>query len=120
MRIPLGYRAVWAGEEYEASPAGQTVRLYAEGPIPGFAPIKSDRYLRIVPAAEVERFWHVRTVAQLDGLRVVLLASYDGHVLVEYVDDPVRAADGVIRMESGVYWRWVEAEALRGVREVRV
>lgn len=120
MRVMLGYRAMWAGEEYEASPAGQTVRLYAKGPVPGFAPIKSDRYLRIVPAAEIERFWHVRMVAQVDGVRVVLLAGHDGHVLVEYVDDPDRTVEGVIRMEPGVYWRWVEAGALHGVREVRV
>ena len=117
-----GYRARWRGGDYPASPDGDLLRLYTATPVPGFEQVRTGRYRCLVPAAEVEWFGYVRTVATLRGEPVVLVAERDGRVLVEYLGP---AADGPAwwgasrPAEPGVYRVWAVSSELRDVRQER-
>ena len=49
-----GYVARWQGREYQASPDGDHVRIYQPEPADGFDEVRPGRYVRVVPAGEVE------------------------------------------------------------------
>jgi hypothetical protein len=86
MTVPNGYRAVWAGVEYEASPDGELVRLYAADPAPGFDLVRPDRFRRLVLASDVDWLGYVRTTATVAGHDAVVLDERGGEALVEYHD----------------------------------
>ena len=56
-----GYAARWNGTEYEASPDGDSVRLYRPDAAPGFDEVRPGRYRRVVPAQDVDEVVYVRT-----------------------------------------------------------
>ncbi len=117
-----GYLARWRGEEYEASPDGALLRLYRADPAPGFERIGPDRYLRVVPAGDVEWFGYRRMVATLNGERVVLLARNGDDVLVEWDGEGERAPAGWPggRAEPGVHWARIRRADLTDPREERL
>jgi hypothetical protein len=119
VRIVNGYRARWRGSDYEASPDGELLRLYVDGPAPGFEAVRPDRYRRLVVARDADWFGYVRTVATLRGEPVVLLVERDGQVLVEYCGDLPLGPDWWPRdrPEPGVCRAWVSQAELSDSRE---
>jgi hypothetical protein len=112
-----GFRAVWDGAEYDASPDGELVRLYAPGPAPGFDLVAAHRYRRMVLAADVEWLGYVRTTASVAGRPVVVVDVVDGRALIEYHD-----ADGwqpECGPEIGVWRVWVSEAELTNRAEHR-
>jgi hypothetical protein len=120
--IVNGYRARWHGSEYEASPDGEAaVRLYADGPAPGFEEIRPGRYRRLVRRDEVDWFGYARVVAAWRDLPVLVLAERGPEILVEYLDGlaPLALAAGLTRTEPGVYQGWVPRAEVQNMQEVR-
>jgi hypothetical protein len=121
MRYYSGYRAVWSGTEYDASPDGDDlVRLYTSSLQPGFDPVRANRFRRLVPRAEVTWLGYVRTVGELSGHPVVVLAQTEGRLLVEHLGPWAGPADGAMVPEPGVCWRWVAPDDLVDLRQVRI
>jgi len=119
MSVVNGYWARWRGTDYPASPDGELVRIYATSPVAGFEQVRTGRYRRFVPRAELEWFGYLRTVATLGGEPVVLVAERDDRVLVEYGGDAGEAPTwwaGGSPAEPGVYRIWTVSSELRGVR----
>jgi len=116
-----GYVARWRVVEYEASPDGQVVRLYADAPAAGFEEVRAGRYRRLVPWDELDWFGYVRTVAAWRDLPVLVLAERDGQVRVEYLGGvaPLALEAGLTRTEPGVYQGWVPRAEVVAVQEVR-
>ncbi len=112
-----GFRAVWSGREFDASPDGDLVRLYAGTPEPGFEPVGPQRYRRLVLAAEVGWLGYVRTTARWGARTVIVLAVADGRALIEYQADagwePGRGP------EPGVWRSWVGEPELTERHELR-
>lgn len=117
-----GYVARWHGGEYEASPAGDEVRLYRSEPADGFERIGPDRFVRVVPAAEVEDLAYVRTTCSWHGHPFIVLAEHGPWLRVEYTGGrrPVAEALGLENFDFGVYQGWVRANEVTDVREHRV
>ncbi|HEY8452463.1 MAG: hypothetical protein FWJ70_00610 [Micromonosporaceae bacterium] len=117
-----GYVATWRGVEYEASPEGATVRLYRPSPAEGFTQVREGRYVREVPAAEVENLSYVRTVCTWRGEPFIVLAQHDVWLRLEYTGGraPVAQALGLEEFDYGVYQRWVPASEVTDLREQRI
>lgn len=109
-----GYVARWRGEEYEASPDGEQVRLYAGRPLEGFAEVSADRFVRLV--GEVDYLAYVCTLGVWRGQRVVVLAEHGDWMRVEYDGDA--AAAPLERFERGVYQAWAPRDEVTGLHEV--
>src|SRR5262245_6308341 len=112
MTVPNGYRAVWDGVEYEASPDGELVRLYATEPRAGFDAVRPGRYRRLVVASEVDWLGYVRTTATVAGHDAVVLDERAEQVLVEY-HDPTGGPD------AGVRRAWLSSTSLADRQEHR-
>ncbi|WP_030167159.1 hypothetical protein [Spirillospora albida] len=119
MTIRHGYYAGWRGAEYEASPDGDGVRLYAARPADGFHQATPDRYVRVVPLADVERLTYVSTHCTWRGEPFVVLGEHDGWARVEYTGGRVPVAEelGLEQFDRGVYQAWAPRAELRDVRE---
>ncbi|MBO0869825.1 MAG: hypothetical protein J2P15_14795 [Micromonosporaceae bacterium] len=116
-----GYVARWQGVEYEASPAGDQVRLYATESEDGFEQVRPGRYRRVVPAAQVE-LSYVRTVCTWRGEPFIVLGEHDEWTRLEYTGGhaPVAEALGLEEFDFGVYQGWAPADEVEDVREQRV
>ena len=57
-----GRVARWRGREYEASPDGDRVRVYQAAPGEGFDEVRPGRFVRALPAADIENLVYVRTM----------------------------------------------------------
>jgi hypothetical protein len=116
-----GYVARWRGQEYEASPDGDDVRIYQRGPGEGFTEVRPDRFVRVLPASEVEEFSYVRTACTWKGEPFIVLAEHGGWLRVEYTGGrwPVVAALGLETFDFGVYQGWAPANEVTDLREVR-
>ncbi|HEX6871737.1 MAG TPA: hypothetical protein VF163_11620 [Micromonosporaceae bacterium] len=116
-----GYYARWRGREYEASPDGDTLRLYASEPEDGFTPIRTGRLVRVVPADQVEEFCYVRTACTWQGEPFIILGEADGWLRVEYTGGkaPVARTLGLEEFDFGVYQGWAPAADVTNVREYR-
>ena len=112
-----GYVAWWNGEEYEASPDGDDVRLYRDDPADGFEEVRPGRYRRIVPASEV-RLDYLRTECTWRGQPFIALAEHEGWLRVEYTGGlrPVARDLELDEFEFGVESSWAR---MAGVSEVR-
>jgi hypothetical protein len=117
MTLPNGYRALWDGIEYEASPDGELVRLYANEPVPGFDLVRSGRFRRLVLASDVDWLGYVRTTATVAGHDAVVLDERAGEALVEY-HDPTGWAPGQ-GPDFGVRRVWLSAASLADRQEHR-
>lgn len=122
-----GYLARWQGREYEASPAGDEVRLYVGGADEafageGFEEIRSDRFRRIVPAEDVDDLWYVRNTCVWRGEPFIVLARHDAWLRVEYTGGkaPVARALGLEEFDYGVYQGWAPSAEVTDLREHRI
>ena len=117
--IRQGYFARWRGTEYEASPDGAQVRLYLPRPAEGFTQAAPDRFVRVVPAAEVERLAYVNTVCTWRGERFIVLGEYEDWLRVEYIGGkaPVAERLGLEMFDRGVYQAWAPRGEVEDLRE---
>ncbi|MGI5211566.1 hypothetical protein [Plantactinospora sp. CA-290183] len=117
-----GYVALWHGREYEASPAGDEVRLYSSEPADGFEEVRPGRFVRVVPEAEVEELVYVRTRCSWQGQPFIVLAQHDNWLRLEYTGGraPVALSLGLEAFDFGVYQGWAPAAEVTDLRERRV
>ncbi|MBW8484927.1 hypothetical protein [Actinomadura parmotrematis] len=108
MSIRHGFYARWRGAEYEASPDGDRVRLYAGRSAEGFARVADDRYVRVVPVADVDRLVYVTTFCTWRGEPFSILGEHEGWLRVEYTGGraPVAERLGLEPFDRGVYQGW--------------
>lgn len=117
-----GYVARWGDAEYEASPDGDSVRLYRPDPAEGFSEVRPGRYRRVVAAAEVQSLGYVRTVCMWREEPFIVLAEHDGWFRIEYTGGlaPVAAKLGLEEFDYGVYQGWAPSVEVTELRETRV
>ena len=117
-----GYLALWHGNEYEASPDGSEVRLYATGAVEGFDEVRPGRYRRIVLADEVTELVYVRTLGTWRGEPFIVLGEHEEWLRVEYTGGkaPVAAALQLEEFDYGVYQGWAPANEVSDLREQRI
>jgi hypothetical protein len=116
-----GYVARWRGQEYEASPDGEQVRIYQPDPADGFEEVRPDRHLRVLPAAEVD-LSYVRTTCSWRGEPFIVLGEHDGWLRVEYTGgrSPVAESLGLEEFDFGVYQGWAPVNEVTEIGEYRV
>lgn len=117
-----GYVARWRGREYEASPDGEQVRIYQPEPGDGFEEVRPGRYVRVLPASEVDDLSYVRTTCSWRGEPFVVLGEHDGWLRVEYTGGraPVAESLGLEEFDFGVYQGWAPVSEVTEVGEYRV
>jgi hypothetical protein len=116
-----GYLARWRGDEYDASPAGDQVRLYRSDPADGFEEVRPGRFRRSVPIIELEDLSYVRTECSWKGEPFIVLAEHDGWLRVEYTGGrrPIAESLGLEEFDFGVYQGWAPTGEVTEVREHR-
>jgi hypothetical protein len=116
-----GYYARWRGREYEVSPDGNDMRLYAAEATEGFNQVRPGRYVRVVPASDVEDFCYVRTTCSWRGQPFIVLGEAEGWLRVEYTGGkaPVAKALGLEEFDFGVYQGWAPAVEVTNLSEFR-
>jgi hypothetical protein len=114
-----GFYAIWRRTEYEASPEGDRVRLYADGPGDGFTETAPGRYVRVVPPQEIDQLTYVKTRCTWHGHPFQVLGEHEDWVRVEYTGGQVPVAEdlGLDMFDRGVYQSWVPRDELQDVRE---
>jgi hypothetical protein len=114
-----GFYAGWRGREYEASPDGDQIRLYAGGPEDGFAEAAPGRYVRVATPQEIDHFAYVKTWCTWRGHPFQVLGEHEDWVRVEYTGGraPVAEALGLDMFDRGVYQAWAPRGELQDVRE---
>ena len=118
-----GYLARWQGHDYLASTDGTTIRLYRTDPAPGFDPVPpAGRYVRVVPAGELEQLVYEHTLGTWRGQPFKLLMTQNGWLRVEYLGGqaPVAEALGLELLDRGVYQAWAPAHEVTDIRVERV
>ena len=116
-----GFYATWCGREYEVSPDGTDMRLYATEPEYGFAQVRPGRYVRVVAAAEVSGFGYVRTACTWQGEPFIVLGEADGWLRVEYTGGkaPVARTLELEEFDFGVYQGWAPGAEVSNIAEYR-
>jgi hypothetical protein len=116
-----GYVARWRGQEFEASPDHDDIRLYNVGPADGFTEVRPGRFVRVLPATEVEDLVYVRTTCRWQGEPFIVLAEHDTWLRVEYTGGrwPIAQALGLEAFDFGVYQGWAPAAEVTDLREQR-
>jgi hypothetical protein len=116
------YTARWRGQEYEASPDGEQIRLYRSEPAEGFDEVRPGRYRRVVPVAEVQELAYVRTTCSWRGVPFIVLGQHEGWLRVEYTGGrrPVAEAMSLEEFDFGVYQGWAPANEVTDIREHRI
>ncbi len=116
-----GFSARWRGREYEASPDGAELRLYAGTAEEGFAQVRPGRFVRVVPANQVEDFCYVRTTCTWQGEPFIVLGEHDAWLRVEYTGGkaPVARTLGLEEFDFGVYQGWAPVAEVTNIREYR-
>lgn len=117
-----GYQATYQGVVYEASPDGETFRLYSTEPVEGFRKIHDRRYRLVVRADEASDFCYVRTTCVWREEPFIVLGEHDGWLRVEYTGGkaPVAATLGLEEFDFGVYQGWAPSTEVSDMREYRV
>jgi hypothetical protein len=120
-RVRDGYHARWRGREYEVSPDGESMRLYSTEAADGFTPVRPGRYVRVVPAADVEDFCYVRTTCSWHGEPFIVLGEADGWLRLEYTGGkaPVARTLGLEEFDFGVYQGWAPKAEVTNLGEYR-
>jgi hypothetical protein len=114
-----GYVARWRDRDYEASPDGDDVRLYQPEGGDGFEEVHSGRYVRVVPATEVEHLGYVRTICRWKGEPFIVLAQHESWLRVEYTGGrwPIAESMGLEEFDFGVYQGWAPVGEVTDLRE---
>lgn len=117
-----GFVARYRGYEYDASPAGDEVRLYTTEPTEGFVAVRPDRYRRTVPADDIESLAYARTSCAWRGEPFIVLGEHGGWLRLEYTGGkaPVARALGLEEFEYGVYQGWAPAAEVADLGELRI
>jgi hypothetical protein len=117
-----GFVGRWRDEEFEVSPDGEEMRLYATQPREGFDELQSGRYRKIVPAGEVSDFAYVRTLCTWRDEPFIVLGAHESWLRVEYTGGkaPVAAALHLEEFDFGVYQGWAPAAEVTDLREHRI
>jgi hypothetical protein len=117
-----GYAARWRGREYEVSPHGGDMRLYSSHDEEGFTQVRPDRYVRVVPADDVDDFCYVRTSCTWQGEPFIVLGEHEDWLRVEYTGGkaPVARTLGLEEFDFGVYQGWAQLAQVTNLREYRV
>lgn len=121
MSVRRGFYASWRGLEYEASPDGPQVRLYAGSPAEGFAEVLPGRHVRVVPAAELDRLTYVTTVCTWRGEPFLVLGEHDDWLRLEYTGGRTVVAErlGLETFDRGVYQTWAPRGEVTDLHERR-
>lgn len=114
-----GYYAGWRGSEYEASPDGDRVRLYATTPTEGFAELRPDRHVRVVGPDQLEHLSYVDTLCTWQGEPFLVLGEHETWLRVEYIGGkaPVAERLGLERFDRGVYQAWAPRAEITDLHE---
>jgi len=117
-----GFVARTGGEEYDASPDGDNVRLYLAEAAEGFDEVKPGRYVKVVKLSEVDDLSYIRTVCLWRGEPFVVLAEAEAWLRVEYTGGraPVARELGLEEFDFGVYQGWAPRKEVSDLREVRI
>jgi hypothetical protein len=117
-----GYVARWRGREFEASPDGDSVRLYQPEADDGFDEVRVGRFVQVVPAAEVDELAYVRTTCSWKGEQFIVLAEHESWLRVEYAGGrwPIAESMGLEEFDFGVYQGWAPAAEVTELREHRI
>ena len=117
-----GYVVRWRGQEYEASPDGDRVRVYQAAPGEGFDEARPGRFVRVLSAADVESLLYVRTMCTWKGQPFIVLAEHGGWLRVEYTGGkaPVAQEMGLEEFDYGVYQGWAPLTEVEQLTEERV
>jgi hypothetical protein len=117
-----GFVARYRGYEYEASPAGDSVRLYTTEPTPGFEEVRPGRFRRTVAAEEIESLAYARTTCTWRGEPFIVLGEHGGWLRLEYTGGkaPVATALGLEEFEFGVYQGWAPVAEVTDIGELRI
>lgn len=102
-----GYFARWRDDEYEASPDGDRVRLYTVQPATGFEQVSKDRYLRVVPRADVTDLGYRVSRCTWRGHPFQVLGEHGQWLRLEYVGEVPPPPDlGLSAFDRDVYQAW--------------
>lgn len=114
-----GYYAGWRGGEYEASPDGDRVRLYAPVPTAGFAELEPGRHVRVVAPEQLDHLSYVSTLCTWQGESFLVLGEHEDWLRVEYIGGkaPVAERLGLERFDRGVYQAWAPRGEVLDIRE---
>jgi hypothetical protein len=117
-----GYQATYKGVVYEASPDGETLRLYSAEPVDGFMKINPRRHRKVVPLEAADDFCYVRTTCVWRSEPFIVLGEHEGWLRVEYTGgkSPVAASLELEEFDFGVYQGWAPANEVTDLREYRV
>ena len=117
-----GYVVTWRGREYDASPDGDSVRIYAPEPEDGFEEVRPGRYRRVLAAGEFDEVVYVRTTCTWRGQPFIVLAEADSWLRVEYTGGraPIARQMGLEEFDFGVYQGWAPAHEVTDLYEHRV
>ena len=117
-----GYAARWQGEEYEASPDGDDVRLYRPDSADGFEEVRPGRHRKVVRLDEVDELVYVRTTCVWRGQPFIVLAEHESWLRLEYTGGraPVAHELELEEFDFGVYQGWAPRGEVSDVREYRV
>lgn len=117
-----GFSARWRGREYDVSPDGAELRLYAETAEEGFTQVRPGRFVRVVPASQADDFCYVRTTCTWKGEPFIVLGEHDEWLRVEYTGGkaPVARTLGLEEFDFGVYQGWAPVAEVANIREYRV
>jgi hypothetical protein len=115
-----GYVARWRGQEYEASPDGDQVRIYHPEPADGFEEVRPGRHVQVLPVVEVD-LAYVRTTCSWRGEPFIVIGEQDGWLRVEYTGGraPVAESLGLEEFDFGVYQGWAPVTEVTEVGEYR-
>lgn len=114
-----GYYARWQGEEFQASPGYEDVRLYSASPLSGFTAAVPGKFVKVVPLSEVESLRYVVTRCVWRDEPFIVLAEHDGWLRVEYTGGkaPVAEALALERFDRGVYQAWAPVTEVSEIHE---
>ena len=117
-----GYVVTWGGREYDASPEGDQVRIYAPEPGEGFEEVRPGRYVRVLEAEEYDDLAYVRTTCTWRGQPFIVIGEADSWLRVEYTGGraPIARSLGLEEYDFGVYQGWAPAQEVNDLYEHRV
>jgi hypothetical protein len=117
-----GYVVTWQGQEYDAAPDGDNVRIYSAQPGDGFDEVKPGRYVRVLTPDDYDDLVYVRTTCRWRGAPFLVLAEADDWYRLEYTGGraPVAQQLRLEEFDFGVYQSWAPAHEITDLHEQRV